>query len=344
MRFCPAIHAILADTIRLTPDLTEAGTTLRAVRLSSIGYAFQNRLDHVVERTTQIEAMKMIQNILFPVDFSPSCVAMAPYVKRAAAIFGAKVSLLHVFDLYSHDAFQLYVRPVSDVAEEQQNLAQEKLDSFLTSDFPLSQSWRVLMTGNAATQITHLARTKGFDLIIMPTHAGFFRRTLLGSTTAKVLNDADCPVMTTQHAETLSPRPLEHREWVCAIGLDVDSERVLRYASQVTAAAEANLTLVHVILAGAANAAVEWDLEERLRSSQTEAAKRRIGELQSAIGSRAAVNIAVGSVKDILTKEAKRLGADVLMIGRSPQPGTLGRLRDLSYAVVRDAPCPVLSV
>lgn len=286
----------------------------------------------------------MIQNILFPVDFSPSCIAMAPYVKRAAAIFGANVSLLHVFDLYSHDAFQLYVRPVSDVAEEQQKLAQEKLDSFLISDFPLSQSRRVLMTGNAATQITHLARTKGFDLIIMPTHAGFFRRTLLGSTTAKVLNDADCPVLTTQHAETLSPRPLEHREWVCAIGLDADSERVLRYATQVTAAAHANLTLVYVIPAGIANVAVELDLEERLRSAQREEAKRRMGELQSAVGSHATVNIVVGPVKGMLTEEVKRLGSDALMIGRSPQPGTLGRLRDLSYAVVRDAPCPVLSV
>lgn len=35
---------------------------------------------------------------------------------------------------------------------------------------------------------------------------------------------------------------------------------------------------------------------------------------------------------------------DVLVIGRSPQGGTLGRLQDLSYAMVRDARCPVLSV
>ena len=38
--------------------------------------------------------MKMIQNMLFPVDFSPTCVGMAAYVKRAAAMFGAKVTLL----------------------------------------------------------------------------------------------------------------------------------------------------------------------------------------------------------------------------------------------------------
>ena len=175
--------------------------------------------------------MTTFRNILFPVDFSASCVAMAAYVRRAAAIFGARVTLVHVFDLYSHDAFQLYVRPLSEVAEEQQNLARDKLDSFLNSEFPLAECPRILLSGDAATQITQLARTNGFDLIVMPTHAGLFRRTLLGSTTAKVLNDADCPVLITQHAETISPRQLEHREWVCAIGLNADSQRVLRYAS-----------------------------------------------------------------------------------------------------------------
>jgi len=38
----------------------------------------------------------MIANILFPVDFSPVCAAMAAYVKRAADMFGAQVTLLHV--------------------------------------------------------------------------------------------------------------------------------------------------------------------------------------------------------------------------------------------------------
>jgi len=83
--------------------------------------------------------MTTIQNILFPVDFSRSCVSMAAYVKRAAALFSAKVSLVHVFDLYSHDAFQLYVRPLSEVAEEQKNLARDKLGSFLKSEFPLTE-------------------------------------------------------------------------------------------------------------------------------------------------------------------------------------------------------------
>src|SRR5580700_2464793 len=300
--------------------------------------------DPLIESNVRIEPMTTIQNILFPVDFSPSCVGMAAFVKRSAAIFGARVTLLHVFDLYSHDAMQLYVRPPSEVAEEQRNLARDKLDSFLKSEFPPSDSRRVLLSGDAAVQITQLARTNKFDLIIMPTHAGLFRRNLLGSTTAKVLNDADCPVLTTQHVETISPRRLEHREWVCAIGSDTDAERVLRYASQAAEAVHANLTLVYVVPTSGPDLPVQLDLDERLQSSQREAASRRVEELQSAAGSNALVSIAIGPIKDMLAEAARRLRADVLVIGRSPQSGVLGRLRDLTYAVARDAPCPVLTV
>ena len=294
--------------------------------------------------TLRIEPTTTIQNILFPVDFSPSYAAMAAFVKRGASIFGARVTLGHVFDLQSRDAFQLHVRPPSEVAEEQEILARHKLDSFLKSEFPVGECPRILLSGDAATQIAQLARTDRFDLIIMPTHAGVFRRTLLGSTTAKVLNDTDCPVLTTQHAETISPRQLEHREWICAIDLNADSERVLRFASQAAKDVHANLTLVHVILASGADLPVQLDLEERLQSAKRETASRRIDDLQDAVGSDARVRIAIGAIKDMLTEEARRLRADVLVIGRSPQSGVLGRLRDLSYAVVRDAPCPVLSV
>ncbi|OLB32977.1 MAG: hypothetical protein DMG42_16475 [Acidobacteria bacterium] len=288
--------------------------------------------------------MSTIQNILFPVDFSPSCVAMAPYVKTAATILGARVTLVYVFDLYSRDAVQLYVRPLSEVAEEQQGLARDKLNSFLKSEFPLEEYPRILLSGDGARQIVHLARTNGFDLIIMPTHAGFFRRTLLGSTTAKVLNEADCPVLTTQHAETISPGQLEHRELVCGIGLSPDSERVIRYASETAKAVRGNLTLVHVIPASAPDPPLQLDLEEHLESAKRDGASRRIAELQGAAGSHAPVRILVGAIKEMLTEEARRLRADVLVLGRGSQSGAIGRLRDLTYALVRGAPCPVLSV
>ncbi|HEV2493553.1 MAG TPA: universal stress protein [Terriglobia bacterium] len=287
-----------------------------------------------------------IQSILFPVDFSPSGTAMAAYVKRAATIASAKVTLLYVLESSASAAsgFELLARPLSEAEEDRKLAARAKLDSYLSSEFPGGDSPRLLVAGEAAAQIAEVARERGFDVIAMPTHAGVFRRMLLGSTTAKVLNDADCPVLTTQHAETITPRGLEHREWVCAIGLQPDSERVLRYANQAAETFHVNLTLVHAIPAGEPGLPVQFDFEERVQSEQRKAASRRIEELQNVVGSHARTIITVGPVKDTLTEAARRLRADVLVIGRSPETGAAGRLRDLTYAVVRDAPCPVLSV
>lgn len=287
--------------------------------------------------------MTTIQKVLFPVDFSPACVAMAPFVKRGAAMVSAKVTLLHVLEPFS-SGFELVVWPPAEVEENRKQVARTKLDSFLQSEFPLHDNARLVLAGDAATRIAEVARKRKFGLIIMPTHAGAFRRTLLGSTTAKVLNDAECPVLTTRHAEEMEPRALQHREWVCAIGLQPDSERVLRFASQLAQTVHANLTLIHAIPAGGPGLPVQLDLEGRVQSKERHAASRRLKELQRAVGSHARAIIAVGPIKDALTKAARRLRADVLVIGRSPQPGALGRLRDLTYAIVRDAPCPVLSI
>jgi nucleotide-binding universal stress UspA family protein len=288
--------------------------------------------------------MGLINNILFPVDFSPSCVAMGLYVKRAAAMYGAKVSLIHVFDPASYSGFELYVRRASDIAEEHQNIARERLNSFLQTEFPPAECPRIIAEGDAATHVAEVASKNGFDLIIMPTHAGTFRRMLLGSTTAKVLNDADCPVVTSKHAETIAPRPLEHREWLCAVGFDEDSERVLRYATEGAAEARANMTIIHAIHSSDPNLPVRLDLENEIESEEQQRARQRIGDLQRKVGSAAPVRIVVGPIKDALLEAARRFDADVLIIGRGPQSGTHGRIRDLTYAIVRDSPFPVLSV
>lgn len=191
-------------------------------------------------------------------------------------------------------------------------------------------------------RIAEVAREARFDIIVMPTHAGTFRRMLLGSTTAKVLNDADCPVLTTQHAETIAPRPLEHRELVCATGLQQDSERVLRYAGLLAESVHANLQVIHAIPAAEQGIDFQFDLEERAQSAERQAAHSRVEELLRNVGVAAPVHIAVGPVKDALIEMARRLQADLILIGRSAEVGV--RLRDLTYAIVRDAPCPVLSV
>jgi nucleotide-binding universal stress UspA family protein len=288
--------------------------------------------------------MSLIASILYPVDFSPSCIAMAAYVKRAAALLGARVSLVHVVDPTGYNGMQLYIRPISEVSEEYLGIGRERLDSFLAAEFPVTRCRRILASGDAATEIARVAREERFDLIIMPTHSGIFRQMLLGSTTAKVINDADCPVLTSRHAQTIAPRPLEHREWLCAIGLSSNSERVLRFASQAAAQAHSKLSIIHAVQGGDPDLPIQLDLREEVLSGAGLEARRRIAELQQIVGTDVPVRVAAGSVKEALLKAALESDADVLMIGRSHQSGAHGRMRDLTYAMVRDSPFPVLSI
>lgn len=159
-----------------------------------------------------------------------------------------------------------------------------------------------------------------------------------------MLNDADCPVVPTRHAETISPRPLEYREWLCTIGLDGDSERVLGYAHQAAAEARGNLHIIHAIQFIDRNLPIQLDLDEQIQSEERKQARQRIDDLQRRVGFQAPVRIVVGPIKEALLETARQFDADALIIGRSPLSGTHGRLRDLPYAIVRDSPFPVLSI
>src|SRR5260370_8388826 len=150
----------------------------------------------------------MIQKILFPVDLYPWCVGMAVYVKLAAAIFGAEVTLVHVCDLSSHNGFELFARTPDAIAEEHWNLARSKLELFLNSQFPSTKSRRVLLAGDPAALIMVEAKKGRFDLIMMPTHAGQFRQMLLGSTKTKELSDAGCPMLSIPPPAPIAPQSL----------------------------------------------------------------------------------------------------------------------------------------
>jgi nucleotide-binding universal stress UspA family protein len=289
--------------------------------------------------------MGPISNILFPVNFTPLCAAMGAYVKRAAAVLGARVSLIHVCDPVSHSGFELYARMnPAEIAEEHYNLAREKLYSSLADEFPVSEYPRILATGEPAAQIAETARRQGFDLIMMPTHSGTFRRMLLGSTTAKVLNDADCPVLTSTHALTIAPRPLEHREYICTIGLGENSERVLRYAQQMAVQAKVPIRIIHAIQTAGPDLPIQLDLAERVQSQERQQAHDRIDDLLRKVGVQAEVHVVVGPVKQALLEAARQYDADALLIGRGSQSGAEGRLRDLTYVMIRDSPFPVLSI
>ncbi|MDE3178263.1 MAG: hypothetical protein KGM47_01275 [Acidobacteriota bacterium] len=105
----------------------------------------------------------MIDNNFLPVDFLPFCVAMAPYAERAAALMGAKVALVYVFDLMSHNGFELIVTPLPDIEEQHRNIARSMLDLLLKSEFPACSSKSSITVTSQLHSSHHQKGLKGWN-------------------------------------------------------------------------------------------------------------------------------------------------------------------------------------
>jgi nucleotide-binding universal stress UspA family protein len=85
-------------------------------------------------------------------------------------------------------------------------------------------------------------------------------------------------------------------------------------------------------------------LDDQVNSAQANEVRQQIDTLQWKAGLQVQIQIAIDPIKDALIESAKESDAVVLIIGRSPHSRAHGRLRDLTYSVVRDSPFSVLSV
>ena len=73
-------------------------------------------------------------------------------------------------------------------------------------------------------------------------------------------------------------------------------------------------------------------------------ATERLEKLIDKVGCKAELHVESAHVVPYIREAADDAYADILVIGRKPGEGVLGRLRTHAYALIREAPCPVISV
>src|SRR5262249_3143053 len=200
----------------------------------------------------------------------------------------------------------------------------------------------LVLEGATPRRIVEVAHERG-GLIVMPTHGyGPFRRFILGSNTAKVLHDADCPVWTGIHMEDTGViTELPFRSILCAVDLGPQSAKTLIWAGWLQRAFGARLTVSHATQGGpdmGDDSEVNWRIDVR------EAAEEELLRLQQETGAKAELLIEGGDPAPVICSAAARVQADVLVIGRGSAAGVFGRLRTNAYAIIRESPCPVASV
>lgn len=290
------------------------------------------------------------KTILVPVDFSDRSNAAAEHANVMAKRFGSNLIFVHVIPRtpYEFATFEggYYVGATWPKDEELEASTQHLMDRLVEKAASKQEVQEYILRGDPARKIVEFAEDRKADLIIMPTHGyGPFRRFVLGSVTSKVLHDVSCPVFTGAHVPGLHEIHTDpYKRVACAIDLSDDSERVLRWAWDLALACEEDLIVIHAapsVQFGATYA--DWfpmDARDLLVQGATE----RLEKLIDKVGCKAELHVESAHVVPYIREAADDAYADILVIGRKPGEGVLGRLRTHAYALIREAPCPVISV
>ena len=288
--------------------------------------------------------MITFRRILFPVDFSERCTAVVPSVQAMVKRFGSELTVLHVVDLAQSvgiappEAAAWATLIGADSLRENGKIA---LERFIAREFPGVNLKADSAEGDPATVIVDYARDHAADLIMMPTSGvGRFRRMLLGSVTAKVLHDTAGPVWTGVHSEEIAAHsPDRWKHVLCALGDEARDLPTLRWAAEFAKEQKLDLRLVHAVV-GAEGCEGNPSLSEFLFSVACE----RIDKLQGQAGTDFESCLHGGKVGRVVRQAALGHFADIVIIGRGVIQEPFGRFRSAAYDIVREAPCPVISV
>jgi len=288
-----------------------------------------------------------VDRILCPVDFSDASSHAIALSSLVAGYYRASMTALHV------------VTPMAvSLSEEAGEIA--RLRRLTTEECGAATAGGVSLdvlvdVGSPATVILDRAASLPADLIVMGTHGtSGFQHLVLGSVTEKVLRRAGCPVLTVPpRAHAASRLPFERV--LCAVDFSDASLDAVRSALSLAGQSGSALTLLHVIewpwgepppphmeeLPAAQRAA----LSEFRRYLEDGARKRLESLIPSSAPFRCEARLRNGKAYVQILDVAAEERADLIVMGvRGRNPVDLAFFGSTTNQVVRQAPCPVLTL
>jgi len=281
--------------------------------------------------------MVKFSRILLPVDFSERCLGMTHYARALAEKYDAELILLHVINPVFITP-EIGMAPPAVVAVPQWLVTEKNklLEGFAVRELAGLRVRRLVYEGIPESQIVEIANAEDVQLVIMPTHGyGGFRRFLIGSVTAKVLDDLPIAVFTGAHMEQhVHDDKVEFPVIACAIDLNAGSSETLLAAAQWAQDFGAKLAVVHVAPPPRKQAELQPQLDELVKSELAN------GHF-SFEPSRLVSCVKDGDMAQTVCDFAQQMDAKLLVIGRGHDES---RLHAHAYSIVRQSPCPVISL
>jgi len=293
----------------------------------------------------------LISRILVATDFSVCARRAVEYGLCIARAWSAHLDLLHVAEVLRGLEFD---ESFADPLLESRRKEAERLLGDLGTRVKregLGVDWH-LREGVPSEQIGQAALEQGADLVIVGTHGRTgLEHIMLGSTAERVIKLAPCPVLTVRvsriHEEKDGETPPCIRHLLVPVDFSSPSLDALEYAIQLVDRFGARLTLLHVL------EPIYHDLELGLGWIEQEVQKRAHWEaeldgLAQVVKERglAAGSVVLGGIpSESIVTHARGQGCDLIVMGTHGRRG-LTRLRygSVAESVLRQAPCPVLTV
>jgi nucleotide-binding universal stress UspA family protein len=291
--------------------------------------------------------MSLVERILLPIDFSERSFGAARYVEALADKEATEISVVHVTTPLNYELSALDVggTVLTELNADRTQELKEQLAQFADAELKPYRVRRHLLEGDPAKRLVEFADQHKIDLIVMPTHGyGLFRRFLLGSVTAKVLHDAHCPVWTGVHLEDAPvPEKIHFERIMVAVDLcPAQAMKAISWGAQMAERCGAEIVIAHAYPTLEGRAGEYFD--PNWRSYFTQIANDEIMHMQQKLGTNADLIMESGDPAHVVCNLAAVRKSDLLVIGRGSAAGMFGRLRANAYAIIRQSPCPVVSV
>jgi nucleotide-binding universal stress UspA family protein len=294
--------------------------------------------------------MMHFRKILFPIAFSEAAAAMASSVREMAQRFNATVTVLNACNLAPEyisgpaldapcDSKERLIM-FSPALQEMRNQQERRLVEFARTHFAGIDHTERIEIGDSAAVIEWVAKCEDADLIMMPSRGvGRFRRLLLGSVTSKVLHDVTCPVWTRAHrSEPVSALPLRFRSILCVVGMHREEDIVFDAASLFVQIFGSRICFLHP-------QSISDDQDtEFISKSVKQTFDRVCVAARRQIATDVFVRILRSRTAEGIRQTALEQGVELTIVGRGREWGSFSRGLSQLYTIIRESPCPVLSV
>jgi nucleotide-binding universal stress UspA family protein len=293
------------------------------------------------------------KNILCATDFSDFSNHTVNYGVALAREFDARLTICHVIDLSSvaiYGEFQL------DPIGQQNRIVEDARAQLreLTGDQPIA--WEPLVTvGKPADEITRAVEEKCIDLVIAATRGrSGFKRLILGSVTERLMRTLTCPLLVVrspEHEAVKTPdKEIRLKKILVGCDFSPDSQHAFQYGVSLAQEFEAELHITHVIEPPAQPNLIreESPVSEEIREDYHNLLTQRLKEMipeEAAVWCIPQTSILEGQAYEEIVEYAAAKDIDMIVIGvRGHGLVKTLFLGSTTDRVIRNSPCPVLSV